>query len=82
MLARATAAVLTVGRLRQYQRFLANPDPTGSSTTVYLYRTAAPPAVPVAVQPVAHGRDWTTTIAVAAGLLLAAAAGLAVWARA
>lgn len=82
LLARTTAVVLTVGRLRQYQRFLANPDPTGSSTTVYLYRTAAPRPVPVAVQPVGHGRNWTATIALAAGLLLAAAVGLAVWARA
>lgn len=82
VLAKATAAVLTAGRLAQYQRFLGNPDPTGSSTTVYLYRTATPRPVPVAVRPVSHGRDWTTTIAVAGGLLLAAAAGLAVWARA
>ena len=70
-----------VGRLRQYQRFLGNPDPAGSSTTVYLYRTAAQPRIRVAEQPVAHGRDWATTIAVAAGLLLAALAGLVVWAR-
>ena len=81
VLARATRAILMVGRLRQYQRFLGNPDPAGSSTTVYLYRTAVPPRVPVAEQPVAHGRDWATTIAVAAGLLLAALAGLVVWAR-
>ena len=81
VLARATRAVLMVGRLRQYQRFLGNPDPAGSSTTVYLYRTAAQPRIPVAEQPVAHGRDWATTIAVAAGLLLAALAGLVVWSR-
>ncbi len=81
VLARATTIVLTVGRLRQYERFLANPDPTGSSATVYLYRTAVPRR-PVAPQPGGvHGRDWTT-LAVAAGLLLAAAAGLVVWARA
>ena len=81
VLARATRAILMVGRLRQYQRFLGNPDPAGSSTTVYLYRTAAQPRIRVAEQPVAHGRDWATTIAVAAGLLLAALAGLVVWAR-
>jgi hypothetical protein len=81
-LARATTVVLTVARLRQYERFLGNPDPTGPSTTTYLYRTAAPPRAPAAVQPAAHGRDWTMTAAVAAGLLLAAGAALAVWARA
>ena len=81
-LAEATTLSLTVARLRQFERFLANPDPNGLSTTVYRYRTARPPRVPVAAQPTAHGRDWTTTLAVAAGLLLAAAAGLAVWARA
>jgi hypothetical protein len=81
-LARATRFILTVARLRQFERFLADPDPTGASTTVYLYRSATPRRGPAAVQPAAGGRDWTTTIAVAAGLLLAAAAGLAVWARA
>jgi hypothetical protein len=81
VLARATRAVLTVGRLRQYERFLGNPDPAGPATTVYVYRTAVRPRIPVAAQPIAHGRDWTTTIAVAAGLLLAAIAGLVVWAR-
>jgi hypothetical protein len=81
-LARATALTLTVGRLRQYERFLGNPDPTGSETTVYVYRTATRPAPPLAVQPASHGRNWTVTLAVVAGVLLAAAAGLAVWARA
>ena len=80
-LARATALTLTVGRLRQYERFLGNPDPTGPETTVYAYRTATRPAPTVAVQPTSHGRDWTVTVAVVAGILLAGAAGLAVWAR-
>jgi len=81
-LARATALTLTVGRLRQYERFLGNPDPTGPETTVYLYRSATRPAPPVAVQPASHGRDWTVTLAVLAGVLLAGAAGLTLWARA
>ena len=71
-LARATSVALAVARLRQYERFLGNPDPTGPSSTVYVYRTAVPTRPPVAVQPAAHRRDWTMTIAVAAGLLLAA----------
>ena len=76
VLARATKLALTAARLRQFQRFLANPDPTGSSTTMYSYITAVPPRPPVAVQPASSGRNWPETIAVAAGLLLAAAAGL------
>ncbi len=82
VLARATTLALTVARLRQFERFLGNPDPAGPSTTVYTYSTATPHRVAVAAQPAPSGRDWTTTILVAAGLLLAAAAGLAVWARA
>lgn len=80
-LARATTLTLTVARLQQFERYLANPDPEGSSTTVYTYSTATPHRVAVAVQPPPSGRNWTTTILLAAGLLLAAAAGLAVWAR-
>ena len=45
-LARATTLSLTVARLRQFERFLANPDPEGSSTTVYSYRTAVATARP------------------------------------
>jgi hypothetical protein len=81
LLARVTRAALTLARVRQYQMFLGNPDPTGKNETTYLYRTAARPAPsPVAVVPTAH-RDWTTTIAVAAGLLLAAIAALFTWSR-
>jgi hypothetical protein len=81
-LADATKLALTVARAHQFESFLANPDPEGSSTTVYTYRTAVPHRVAVAVQPARSGRNWTATILVAAGLVLAAAAALAVWARA
>jgi hypothetical protein len=81
-LAQATKLALTAARLRQYERFLDNPDPTGPATTIYLYRSALPPAPVATVRAAAHGRDWAITIAVAAGVLLAAAGGLAVWARA
>ncbi len=80
-LARATMLTLTVARLRQYEQFLGNPDPAGVSTAIYVYRSAVPPRISVSVQPVEPGRDWTT-IAVVGGILLAAGAGLAVWARA
>lgn len=82
LLALATKDVLTVARVHQYRAFLGNPDPTGRSSTLYTFRTAARPLPPVAAQPVSHTRDWTTTVAVLAGLLVAAGAGIAVWARA
>jgi hypothetical protein len=81
LLARASRASLTLARMRQYQTFLGNPDPSGSNETTYAYRTAARPAPPpVAIMHVTQ-RDWTTTIAVAAGLLIATAGALAVWSR-
>jgi branched-chain amino acid transport system permease protein len=58
------------------------PSSCGSSRAARLYRTAARSPIAVAAEPAGRGRDWTTTVAVAVGLLLAAAAGLAVWARA
>jgi hypothetical protein len=81
LLARATLADLTLARMRQYQTFLGNPDPAGRNETTYLYRSAArPPPPPVAVVPVTK-RDWTTTIAVALGVLVAAAGALVVWSK-
>ncbi|HEV7641785.1 MAG TPA: hypothetical protein VGO39_13035 [Gaiellaceae bacterium] len=81
LLDRVARASLTVARVRQYQTFLGNPDPTGPNRTTYVYRSAARPAPPpvAAVRPAP--RDWATTIAVAAGLLLAAGGALVVWSR-
>ena len=80
-LARTTAFILTVARFRQYERFLANPDPSGSSTTVYSYRTATRPRIATAITPAPAAHDWTKTIAISAALLVAAGGGLALWAR-
>jgi hypothetical protein len=81
LLDRVSRTVLTLARTRQYRSFLGNPDPTGRSATIYVYRTAARPApTPVAATP--HStRSWGSTLAVAAGLLLALAAAAVVWAR-
>jgi hypothetical protein len=81
LLERASRASLTLARLRQYQTFLGNPDPAGSNTTSYAYRTAARPAPPPVAAATAPERDWATTVAVAAGLLIAAAGALVVWSR-
>jgi hypothetical protein len=81
LLDRVSRTVLTLARTRQYRSFLGNPDPTGRRATTYIYRTAARPAPPP-VAAVPHStRSWGSTLAVAAGLLLALAAAAFVWAR-
>jgi len=70
-----------LARANQYEEFLGNPDPAGSSRTVYAYRTASPPhAAPVA----AVGRErrtWVETALLVAALAAVLAAGTALWAR-
>jgi hypothetical protein len=81
LLERASRAALTLARMRQYQTFLGNPDPSGTNETTYLYRSSARPAPPpVAIVHVTQ-RDWTKTIAVVVGLLAAAAGAAVLWAR-
>jgi hypothetical protein len=81
LLERASRATLTLARMRQYQTFLGNPDPSGANETTYAYRSASRPAPPAATIPYSPQRDWTTTIAVVIGLLAAAAGAAALWAR-
>jgi hypothetical protein len=81
LLERATRTALMLARARQYEMYLGNPDPTGPNQTTYVYRSAARPAPPpVAVVPVPR-RNWARTIAIAAGLILAAAAASFAWSR-
>lgn len=77
----AQKTLLTYARARQYRTFLGNPDPTGTSDTVYRYRTAARPAPPAAAV-ATRGRGWGRTLLVLAGVVVAAGAGLVVWSRA
>lgn len=81
LLARVTRTSFTLARLRQYETFLGNPDPSGPSRTSYTYRSAVRPAPPTVAAVRTTTRDWTTTIAVVAGLLIAAAGALVVWSR-
>jgi hypothetical protein len=81
LLERVSRATLTLARTRQYQTFLGNPDPTGPSTTAYVYRTAARPTPPPVAAVHAPRRTWATTLAVVAGLLLAAGGALLVWSK-
>ena len=81
LLREAIRATLTLARANQYEEFLGNPDPAGSSRTVYAYRTASPPhAAPIAA--VGHHRGtWVETALVVAAIAAALAAGAALWAR-
>jgi hypothetical protein len=80
-LAEAIELELTYARKRQYDQFLASPDSTGHSSTVYVYRTAAPTAAAAPVE--SGGSDGDAVGWIALGLLLAAGLPLAavVWAR-
>ena len=72
---------LTYARKRQYDQFLAAADPTGHSSTTYVYRTSPRP---VAAAPIETGGSSDNTMAwVALGLILAFGLPVAavVWAR-
>lgn len=81
LLHEAIRATLTLARANQYHEFLGNPDPAGSSRTVYAYRTASPPhAAPIAAVG-RHPRTWVETALVLAALAATLVAGAALWAR-
>jgi hypothetical protein len=81
LLTRVTKAALTVARMRQYEAFLGNPDPSGRNETRYVYRTATRPTPPPVAVVGGTERNWASTIAVAAGLLLAAGGALFLWSK-
>jgi hypothetical protein len=82
LLHRVSAAALDVARARQYSAYLGNPDPSGTSTTTYTYRSAARP-VHVATPPVSQsGRNTLQTLAAVVGLLAALAIAAVIWSRA
>jgi hypothetical protein len=72
---------LTYARTRQFDQFLSSPDPTGHSSTSYVYVTAKPPSTATVTSE--SGSDSQTMGWVALGLLLAAGLPLAavLWAR-
>lgn len=73
---------LTLARVRQYESYLANPDPLGPVSTRYAYRTVAAPAPPLAPPaPQDEGLAAWAIVLIAVGAV-AAAGGLAVaWAN-
>lgn len=83
LLRAATLASLQAARARQYETFLGNPDPVGSSRTTYVFRSATRPSPVAAAAPRAqHGRDWATALAWLAALAVGAVGALVAWTRA
>jgi hypothetical protein len=72
---------LTYARKRQYDQFLSAADPTGHSSTVYIYRTAPRPVTAAPIE--SSGSSGNTMGWIALAVLLAAALPVAavVWAR-
>ena len=81
LLRAAIRATLTLARANQYDEFLGNPDPAGSSRTVYAYRTSSPPhAAPIAAVG-RDGRTWVETALIVAAVAAGLAAAAALWVR-
>lgn len=74
----ASRARLAIARALDYETFLVNPDPHGSSRAVYVYETAAK-AAPVTQPPQRHDRSGWTTLATAAILILGAGGLVVLW---
>ena len=68
-------------RSDQYQGFLANPDPLGRNSTVYVYETAAARARPVAAASSGGGTSALVIVLAIVGALVAAGAGVVAWAH-
>jgi hypothetical protein len=80
LLARAIESELTYARKRQYDMFLASPDPTGPGVATYVYRTAAAPRV-TGTSGKKSGGNQIGLIVLAIGLALAIPAGAVIWAH-
>lgn len=78
----AVGASLASARARQYEQFLGNPDPSGSSSATFRYVSAARPAPPVAATPHRHGHGATGLVLWALGGLAALAGAAVAWSRA
>ena len=74
------AGYLRYARTRQYERYLANPDPTGRTVTTYLYETAASPRAAADAGRSSDESGLPTALVV--GLVVVAGLGLLVlWAH-
>jgi hypothetical protein len=83
LLDRAIVLELTYARQRQYDMYLASPDPTGPSSSTYLYRTVAAPRAE-RLPPSSgdgDGNDALWLVLAGIGLVLAVPAAAVVWAH-
>ena len=80
---RLISARLQLARARQYERFLAVPDPNAEATGVFVYRTVAARAPPPPVPTPGKGEssDALLIVALFAGGLLAVGASVVWWAH-
>jgi hypothetical protein len=81
LLARAVRASLELARVKQYDTFLGNPDPDGSSRTTYVYVTARRPHPSPVATAAPGGSDWLRTVLWIGGAVVALGIGAVVWAR-
>ncbi len=82
LLRRVSAATFDLARTRQYATYLGNPDPIGTNTTTYTYRSAARPVLVAApTARTSRGGGALGTFLVLGGVLAALAVGVAIWAR-
>ena len=82
LLRRVSAATFDLARARQYATYLGNPDPSGTNTTTYTYRSAARPVPVVAPTASTSSRGGAlATLLVLGGILAALAVGVVIWAR-
>jgi hypothetical protein len=79
---RAVEAMLRLARARQYERFLANPDPAGPSETAYVYSLDRPVAVTAAASAAAGGHGTWRIAVVLLGAIVVGGLGLVLWAHA
>jgi hypothetical protein len=78
----AVRASLESARARQYDSFLGNPDPSGSSASTFRYLSGTRPAPPVAAVTPQSGRGTLGVVLWALGGLAALTGAAVAWARA
>jgi hypothetical protein len=84
LLQRLIDARMQLVRSDQYQAFLSNPDPQGTSRTTYVFKTAAalpPPTASPASDPGSGGANGLVFALAIAGSVLGLGAALVVWAH-
>jgi hypothetical protein len=82
LLDRAITGLLGLARARQYEQFVATPDPLGATSATYVYELARAPQPVVAAAVPDGGRSAWSLVAIVAGLLVLALGALVVWAHA